>query len=727
MSTIIPYEVVYSSSYDDGYIAKDLENQVCDSSSKGWQSARFCVYPQEIVLMLNKTARIKKVQILSHHCNIASKIEIFVGSPSNFDRNSIENMLSACKFNRLGYVIMSSNKDSDFKARELKSVHVTAECLLVKFIIHEHYVNQLNIYNQVSIIGINIIGEIIEDESLNTKYKKKDFMQSEHIQNTTDFLITQGFNKVDTDVIHRHQVTHSPDFLKNSSSVILPSLNLIEKKDESLQSSKYPLQSTELPNIYKNNFIVSKSESSLEKKLNLNNFIHDVEIDADSCLPNLNEKEERESSTIIDVFGMNMAQKLFSKSWKHRLELVTKLRAEIASTDHSISVDEACAISSILFKILQDQVFVVFNEGLNLLKDFLLNIPHKSLGRGETSVVAEKLLSIILKRTGDSNSRLRVAISDAVIEISLFPVLKIIGTLPDIIVKLVKKKKNLSWRLLKSQLKIMEALIKSLGLNTSGGFSTEQVMSILTVSLEHPNNEVREASLSCFFEAYHYVKDIRSYLPPDNPSSRKNPLYNKIFDMLEKADESLEMKQTRFQAKHIQSKDFQLETIDTANKNKSNVILPSNCMNVKVLTKEAISQCSGAVKALSIGLEDEYISKMCVFCGNSENDLDIHYWKSCFMLKPCDICCQVVEICGMNKHLVEACEDKKNYQTCGKCHLSVKCTDFRQHLEQCKDLLKSDQVVCPLCFCVVIDNEQNWIEHLKNLCPPNIFRLKVAK
>nr|XP_047138435.1 centrosomal protein of 104 kDa isoform X4 [Hydra vulgaris] len=726
MSTIIPYEVVYSSSYDDGYIAKDLENQVCDSSSKGWQSARFCVYPQEIVLMLNKTARIKKVQILSHHCNIASKIEIFVGSPSNFDRNSIENMLSACKFNRLGYVIMSSNKDSDFKARELKSVHVTAECLLVKFIIHEHYVNQLNIYNQVSIIGINIIGEIIEDESLNTKYKKKDFMQSEHIQNTTDFLITQGFNKVDTDVIHRHQVTHSPDFLKNSSSVILPSLNLIEKKDESLQSSKYPLQSTELPNIYKNNFIVSKSESSLEKKLNLNNFIHDVEIDADSCLPNLNEKEERESSTIIDVFGMNMAQKLFSKSWKHRLELVTKLRAEIASTDHSISVDEACAISSILFKILQDQVFVVFNEGLNLLKDFLLNIPHKSLGRGETSVVAEKLLSIILKRTGDSNSRLRVAISDAVIEISLFPVLKIIGTLPDIIVKLVKKKKNLSWRLLKSQLKIMEALIKSLGLNTSGGFSTEQVMSILTVSLEHPNNEVREASLSCFFEAYHYVKDIRSYLPPDNPSSRKNPLYNKIFDMLEKADESLEMKQTRFQAKHIQSKDFQLETIDTANKNKSNVILPSNCMNVKVLTKEAISQCSGAVKALR--LEDEYISKMCVFCGNSENDLDIHYWKSCFMLKPCDICCQVVvEICGMNKHLVEACEDKKNYQTCGKCHLSVKCTDFRQHLEQCKDLLKSDQVVCPLCFCVVIDNEQNWIEHLKNLCPPNIFRLKVAK
>jgi len=47
------------------------------------------------------------------------------------------------------YIDLASNERSDFKARELKSIHVDAEGLFLKLVIHKNYVNELNLYNQV--------------------------------------------------------------------------------------------------------------------------------------------------------------------------------------------------------------------------------------------------------------------------------------------------------------------------------------------------------------------------------------------------------------------------------------------------------------------------------------------------------------------------------------------------------------------------------------------------
>ena len=49
------------------------------------------------------------------------------------------------------YIELSSNERTDFKARELKSIHVDAEGLFLKLIIHRNYTNRLNLYNQVKI------------------------------------------------------------------------------------------------------------------------------------------------------------------------------------------------------------------------------------------------------------------------------------------------------------------------------------------------------------------------------------------------------------------------------------------------------------------------------------------------------------------------------------------------------------------------------------------------
>ncbi len=50
----------------------------------------------------------------------------------------------------LSYIELSNNERTDFKARELKSIHVDADGLFLKLIIHKNYVNRYNINNQVS-------------------------------------------------------------------------------------------------------------------------------------------------------------------------------------------------------------------------------------------------------------------------------------------------------------------------------------------------------------------------------------------------------------------------------------------------------------------------------------------------------------------------------------------------------------------------------------------------
>jgi centrosomal protein CEP104 len=49
--------------------------------SLGWQSQRFCLYPQEIILQFPNMVNVKQMQFLMHESKIPSKIEIFAYSP----------------------------------------------------------------------------------------------------------------------------------------------------------------------------------------------------------------------------------------------------------------------------------------------------------------------------------------------------------------------------------------------------------------------------------------------------------------------------------------------------------------------------------------------------------------------------------------------------------------------------------------------------------------------
>ncbi|NXS50071.1 CE104 protein, partial [Balaeniceps rex] len=149
----IGFVVVSSSGHEDGFSAKEL--MVHAPTVSGWRSPRLCQYPQEIVLQLVERCRIRKLQLLAHQYMISSKIEFYISEslPEYFAPYQSE------RFHRLGYVPLSDNEKTDFKARELKSVYMDAVGQYLKLIFHKNYVNKYNLYGQVALVAINIIGD----------------------------------------------------------------------------------------------------------------------------------------------------------------------------------------------------------------------------------------------------------------------------------------------------------------------------------------------------------------------------------------------------------------------------------------------------------------------------------------------------------------------------------------------------------------------------------------
>ncbi|XP_058674700.1 centrosomal protein of 104 kDa [Ammospiza caudacuta] len=149
----IGFTVISSSGHEDGFSAREL--MVHAPTVSGWRSPRLCQYPQEITLQLVERCRIRKLQLLAHQYMIASKIEFYISEslPEYFAPYQSE------RFQRLGYVPLSDNEKTDFRARELKSVYMDAVGQYLKLIFHKNYVNKYNLYGQVALVAVNIIGD----------------------------------------------------------------------------------------------------------------------------------------------------------------------------------------------------------------------------------------------------------------------------------------------------------------------------------------------------------------------------------------------------------------------------------------------------------------------------------------------------------------------------------------------------------------------------------------
>eukprot|EP00798_Chlamydomonas_sp_ICE-L_P023111 gene23111-30312_t len=147
------FTLVHFSEEEPDYPARELLYH--SPATKGWSSPRFCQYPQELGFKLEAVSKIHQIQILSHEYMIPSKAEVWVSEDSSQD-------YQRASFQRLGFLAFETNERSYFEARELKSVNIKTTAYYVKLIVQKCHINKVNIYNQVGIIALNLIGEAVQ-------------------------------------------------------------------------------------------------------------------------------------------------------------------------------------------------------------------------------------------------------------------------------------------------------------------------------------------------------------------------------------------------------------------------------------------------------------------------------------------------------------------------------------------------------------------------------------
>ncbi|XP_067328917.1 centrosomal protein of 104 kDa isoform X1 [Anolis sagrei] len=181
----VGFTVVSSSGHEDGFSAKEL--MVHAPTVNGWRSPRLCQYPQEIVLQMVERCRIRKLQLLAHQYMISSKIEFYISDnlPEYFAPYKSE------RFRRLGYVSLSDNEKTSYRARELKSVYVDAVGQYLKLTFHKNYVNRYNLYSQVALVAINIIGEAA-DFNIDSSHVSREKLIDHYLGNNPDDSALDG-------------------------------------------------------------------------------------------------------------------------------------------------------------------------------------------------------------------------------------------------------------------------------------------------------------------------------------------------------------------------------------------------------------------------------------------------------------------------------------------------------------------------------------------------------
>ncbi len=151
-NSLLSFEVIQCSGQEKDYPVEEIRKS--QSKSKGWQSQRFCEYPQEITLKLGELCQIKQIEFLSHQSKICTKIEIYISPDQKYAEE-----VAQVKFKKLGYLQFDDNQRSKYQSRELKSVYIDNKCMYMKLVLHKCHMNKYNLFNQIGLIGLTLHGQ----------------------------------------------------------------------------------------------------------------------------------------------------------------------------------------------------------------------------------------------------------------------------------------------------------------------------------------------------------------------------------------------------------------------------------------------------------------------------------------------------------------------------------------------------------------------------------------
>ncbi|XP_033763312.1 centrosomal protein of 104 kDa-like isoform X1 [Pecten maximus] len=459
----------------------------------------------------------------------------------------------------------------------------------------------------------------------------------------------------------------------------------------------------------------------------------------------MSEKDLREASAAVDVFGEPLVSKAYSKTWSYREDALLAVYKQMSEMSTSVPKEEVkSALKGAVYlckRAIRDKVYAVFKAGLHLLKMLLTEYCSKHrLGKSDIVHTVELVMPELFNKSADTAARNRDDAKNFLKDMANFPEVRPTNVVPHECLKPIKM--TLAPRPAQSRVEIIEMLYKSLGVKGNTGLTIDNIMNFCVVALGHTSGEVRDVSERIIRTLYKENpgerQTIKDHLPQDDERTRKNTMYRQLFEYFDKVDGKPSKSDMKRQKVEEESrKQEEIEALQNQLQQLRSMAAGKQPVDENVLKTESKKPSKKVLNKSKPKPKDDddasvyNMDHICIFCEEqnpsfTEDGLDLHYWKHCPMLKRCTNCKQVVEIASYTDHLLTECEAKGNYARCPQCTEAIPKSEYAQHIadKSCK-ASEPDKNHCPLCHQNIYAGEDGWKKHLmgKDGCKQNPRRL----
>lgn len=769
--TKLKFRVVSFSSEDPDFQVTELLKH--GPHTKGWQSSRFCDYPQEIILQMSVPARIKQLQLLSHQFKVSSKVELYTYCPET--PGSMPS-LDSIKFKRLGYMSLDSNEQSNYQARELKSVYIDVPSLYLKLVLNKCHINKFNLFNQVGLIAINALGEeLIEPGRPMGKGAMPESLENEMEFDATTMDRLKALTAAKQRAIDNEDYDEAKrlkDAIERLKNVGYQLLQLEERKRSALASEDFdtakiikleidrlrnavlpPLGGAPMPNYYAPVQASShrpfsgglqplgtgsrpNSRPQLQQPTSRDHLFGNGPNDTEEggafdeqVIPTMARGKQfpPEEGQSLD-FNRNMPEPLTSQTAKFADPLIGILGEDIC-------------------RRLFSKTWQFREEALQQIDTELQNGASSELfgGRDNTTVFTA------------IEGAIRHTICDPVAQVSL----RAMNLQRQLLSSFEPSRTTVNGEAKEYLSYILTGLLEKVGDNNlrvrdnaeqcylmlarseivGPGPAAQQVLKpskdTKTSSQKHLigrlsilNSLVKDYRIDNSTLPYQPVLDYALTGFKHSSQDVRNAAYNLLLTIYASVG-------SRILSSLSDLRPAQLEMLQTGfaevDGGKGKISAPRDQPPIREVkeTRDPPARSRQATSTAKTEKKEPEPAKSprCPFCGRTdaafknEDNLDIHWWKDCPMLVSCPLCSQVVDIITLNPHLLRECEMHSVMRECPRCREAVHIDEYEIHIEeqaclQSKPSSKANR--CPLCHDDVGAGVEGWKGHiLEEGCPNN--------
>ena len=360
-----------------------LNNLLNKENKVGWISNRFCTYPQEINIEFHSFVNIRQINILINETKIPTVIEfvncIYMPRKNRINNDGVlsskRNIRYEYQYRNIGCIKLSSNVESNYKARELRKIYVNLLTRKIKLIVHRNYYNSVNTFCQVGIVNLKFFGYILNDDNYKNKYNEtsNDIKKENRINNTplnyADLCLNEDIEGIDDEFFNKKMDKQCAERMKELMEEMekkkeceeYDECKIIKNEIDQLKKMTYKIYNLEL---YKNDCVKRNDFENAKKiKRDINIFKKML----NDYLSKANEKKNEENKNIADENEnedniINSDNKLNTE----RKPYNNKLKLKISRTQQDIFNSKEHNFDNIVLPTLQRKMNTNLNNISNI-------------------------------------------------------------------------------------------------------------------------------------------------------------------------------------------------------------------------------------------------------------------------------------------------------------------------------------------------------------------------